>query len=116
MYGSKTSGGVLYPLQFKQNVSPVNSFNTIQWNTDTDNTIVVTQNIVGVTKMEGYGSGQNIVPCKTYTLEKQGVFNDINSDGIAQPGETITYTLTAKNLGDIDIYDLEINDPMLGGI
>lgn len=65
MFGSKTSGGALYPLRFKQNISPINSFNTIQWNTTSDNTIIVTQNVVGQTKMDGYGSGRNIIPCCT---------------------------------------------------
>lgn len=115
MYGSKSSEGVLHPLQFKQNVTPINSFNIIPWNVNSDNTIVVTQNIVGATLMDGYGSGRNIVPCETYTLEKEGVFNDENGDGIAQPGETITYTLTVKNAGDLDIYDLILDDPILGG-
>lgn len=116
MFGSKSSGGVLHPLQFKQNVTPINSFNIIPWNVNSDNTIIVTQNIVGATLMDGYGSGRNIIPCETYTLEKEGVFNDENGDGIAQVGETITYTLTVKNKGDIDIYDLEVTDPMLGGV
>lgn len=116
MYGSKTSEGILYPLQFKQNISPVNYFNIIQWNADSDNEIIVTQNIVGATKMDGYGSGQNVVPCETYTLEKDGVFNDENNDGIAQVGETITYTFTVKNAGDIDIHNLILEDPLLGGV
>ncbi len=116
IFGSKVSSTnpnyALEPLElFEGNV-----FNIIAWNTTTENEIVVTQNVVGITKMKGYGSGQNIVPCKTYTLEKQGVFNDENGDGLAQPGESITYTLTVKNAGDIDIYDLVVEDPMLGGV
>ncbi|AFL80252.1 conserved repeat protein [Aequorivita sublithincola DSM 14238] len=52
----------------------------------------------------------------TYSLEKEGVFNDENGDNVAQPGETITYTLTVKNLGSIDIYDVILEDPKLGGV
>ena len=115
MFGSKQSGGPLFPLRFKQSFSPVNSFNTIPWNTDSDNTIIVTQNVVGPTGIDGYGYGQNYVSCDTYTLEKEGVFNDENNDGIAQVGETITYTISLTNLGDIDIYNVAVNDPMLGG-
>lgn len=92
-----------------------NNFNTVPWNANSENTIEVTQNVVGPTLMNGYGSGQNIVDCKTYTLEKDGVFNDENGDGIAQVGESITYTLTVKNAGDIDIYNLQVEDIMLGG-
>ncbi|MDX1774889.1 putative repeat protein (TIGR01451 family) [Oceanihabitans sediminis] len=115
MYGSKTSGGELYPLQFKQDVSPVNYFNTVPWNANSENIIVVTQNVVGATLMNGYGSGQNIIPCRTYSLEKDGVFNDENNDGLAQVGETITYTLRVDNVGDIDIYNLKVTDVILGG-
>src|SRR5690606_4648678 len=80
-----------------------NTFNTINWNATSQNEIEVIQNVVGITIMDGYGTGRNIIPCQTYTLEKEGVFNDENNDGIAQPGETITYVLTVKNTGDIDI-------------
>ena len=116
MYGSKVSYGELYPLKFKQNITPVNSFNTITWNTSSNNTVVVTQNIVGGAVMDGYGSGRNIIPCKTYTLQKEGLFNDENQDGIAQPGETITYTLILENEGDIDIADVVLEDPLVGGV
>ncbi|WP_225036575.1 G8 domain-containing protein [Winogradskyella sp. SM1960] len=116
MYGSKTSGGQLFPLQFKQDFSPVNSFNTISWNPTSNNTIIVTQNVQGPTLMDGYGSGLNIVPCDSYTLEKEGEFNDENNNGIAEPGETITYTITVKNKEDIDIYDIIVEDPLLGGV
>jgi len=120
MFGSKVSSSnpnyALEPLELFNG----NTFNTITWNTDSNdplnNEIIVTQNVVGATKMVGYGSGQNIVPCKTYTLEKDGVFNDENSDGIAQVGETITYTFTVKNAGDIDIHNLVLEDPLLGGV
>ena len=115
MLGSKVSASnpayVLEPLQLFNG----NTFNIINWNTVTNNTIRISQNIVGPTVMDGYGIGQNIADCETYTLMKEGLFNDENKDGIAQLGETIRYTLTVKNAGDIDIYNLKVNDPMLGG-
>lgn len=117
MFGSKTSSSnsnyELYPLEFIPTEG--NSFNTINWNTTSNNTIVVTQNVVSVTNIKGYGSGQSLVPCDPYVLSKDGAFNDENSDNGAQPGETITYTLTVENSGDIDIYEPEVSDPMFGG-
>ena len=116
MFGSKVSSSntnyELLPLELFGG----NTFNPLAWNETTDNNIIVSQNVVGATKMKGYGSGQNLVDCETYTLEKEGVFNDENNDGLAQVGETITYTLTVKNAGDIDIYNLTVEDPMLGGV
>ena len=115
MYGSKVSAtNAAYDLE------PLvlfggNTFNTIAWNSVNNNTIKISQHLEGPTKMDGLGYGKNYRDCETFTLEKQGVFNDENGDGIAQPGETISYTLTVKNDGDIGIYNLKVNDPMLGG-
>lgn len=115
LYGSKVSASnsayALQPLQLFGG----NTLNVISWNADSNNNIKISQNLAGATKMSGYGYGRSFTECETYTLKKQGVFNDENGDGIAQRGETITYTLTVKNAGDIDIYNLKVNDPMLGG-
>lgn len=94
-----------------------NTFNNITWKSNALNSIIVSQTrrLADNSKMNAYGYGQNFVECETYTLKKQGVFNDENGDGIAQSGETISYTLTVKNTGDIDIYNLKVNDPLLGG-
>lgn len=59
MYGSKTSGGALEPLELFNG----NQFNTIPWNPNSSNTIIGSQSVNGATYMIGYGSGLNIVPC-----------------------------------------------------
>ncbi|AYZ35157.1 DUF11 domain-containing protein [Chryseobacterium indologenes] len=64
MYGSKTAGGALFPLELFNG----NSFNTIPWNASSSNTIVITQNVVQTTNITGRGYGQNIVPCACYNL------------------------------------------------
>lgn len=111
MYGSKVSGGILYPLELING----NSFNTVPWDLGEDpNEIKVTQKVTGLTIMRGYGYGTNAAPC-TYTIQKEGVFNDANNSGYAEVGELITYTFTVDNENDVPIYKVVLNDPILGG-
>lgn len=66
LWGSKVSEGPLFPLRLTENSQGKNYFNKIIWNTDAENTIVVSQHIVNVTIMDGYGYGRNIVDCPNY--------------------------------------------------
>src|SRR5690606_32442753 len=59
LFGSKTSGGPLFPLELFNG----NSLNTITWNDGAPNIIVATQNVVGTTSISGNGYGLNIVAC-----------------------------------------------------
>lgn len=59
MFGSKSSGGPLFPLVLMNG----NTFNTINWNTAGSNSVTVSQNVVGPTRISGYGSGKNTIPC-----------------------------------------------------
>ncbi|WP_118195466.1 fimbrillin family protein [Albibacterium indicum] len=59
MYGSKTSGGDLYPLELTGGFS----FNNVPWNADAANEVIVTQLVTGETTMTGSGAGKQIVPC-----------------------------------------------------
>ncbi|OPB89384.1 hypothetical protein [Elizabethkingia occulta] len=59
MFGSKTGGGALQPLQLFNG----NSFNKITWNTTGSNTVVASQMVLGTTYMSGFGTGKQIVTC-----------------------------------------------------
>lgn len=60
MYGSKRSGGVLYPLRLKNGLQ----FNTVHWNGGTQtNSIKATTRVEGLTVMKSTGVGKKKVPC-----------------------------------------------------
>ena len=48
------------------------------------------------------------------SLEKTGVFNDENGDGIPNIGETISYLFMVTNIGNVTLYDITIADDLPG--
>ncbi len=46
-------------------------------------------------------------------LLKEGHFNDENGNGLADEGETITYTFTVKNRCNVTITDISVSDPLI---
>ncbi|WP_312078920.1 thrombospondin type 3 repeat-containing protein [Chryseobacterium sp.] len=75
MYGSKASGGPLFPLQLYNG----NTFNNITWNRTGANTIVLSQLVVGPTYITGRGNGVKNGFCDP---DNDGISNqfDVDSD------------------------------------
>ncbi len=48
------------------------------------------------------------------SIEKTGVFNDENGDGIAQEGESISYFFTVTNTGEVTLYNIILTDELPG--
>lgn len=41
---------------------------------------------------------------------------DMNDNGITDAGDTIRYTFTVSNSGDVPVSDIEVSDPMIGDV
>lgn len=88
MFGSKSSGGPLFPLKLING----NTFNTITWNTNGNNTVIASQNVVGATNMSGRGYGLNRVACVCTQAGAVGTPSQFTSVGI-----TTKSSLTVAN-------------------
>ncbi|WP_158962916.1 DUF7507 domain-containing protein [Myroides fluvii] len=118
--GKRTTNAALEELEVydRNNNNVVVPLQVVHWISEGTgmevNKVDVTQNVIGQTMMYGFGYGLQQKECETCTLEKDGVFADENANTFAEEGETITYTFKVKNAGDMDIYDIDINDPLFG--
>lgn len=129
LYGKKNTNALLEELEVYEKTGVKNdsdanvakakalSLNKVDWKKHGSGTgvnkIEVRQNVIGQTLMAGFGYGQQIKECETCTVEKDGVLKAANTENV-KVGEVITYTFKVKNLGDMDIHDVQIVDPLFG--
>ena len=107
MFGSKVSGGPLFPLALFNG----NAFNTITWNPNDPNSVTVSQNVVGLTRMEGKGYGLSIIDNPIITVLT-------TTDPTCENGESLnngTIEFTVEGLVD-GTYDFQYDGGTLEGV
>ena len=53
----------------------------------------------------------SVTQSPSLSLAKSGTFNDTNHDGLAEVGETISYTFTETNTGNTTLHGVAVSDP-----
>ncbi|MBW9052284.1 DUF7507 domain-containing protein [Rhizobium mesosinicum] len=47
------------------------------------------------------------------TIDKTGTLNDVDGDGLIDPGETISYSFRVENTGNVTLTGVTVDDPLL---
>src|SRR5699024_11135163 len=108
LYGSKESGGALYELQMYNDATP----NNVTWNENGTNTLSLSQDANGWTKLNGKVYGVDMCEAGMYEITKTAEFD---STSPADVGDMIIYTIQVENVANEDIPFITVVDPLLGG-
>ena len=86
--------------------------NDVDWFVDSDNTIEVTQDAYGTTRLYGKVFGESICSTGLYEITKEAAYDNSQP---AEVGDLIEYSIKVKNVGNENVFDIVVVDPLLGG-
>ncbi|KKB12532.1 hypothetical protein VE25_06265 [Devosia geojensis] len=55
----------------------------------------------------------NVPAAPALTVDKTGTLNDLDGDGLIDPGETVSYSFLVRNSGNVTMTGVTVNDPLL---
>jgi uncharacterized repeat protein (TIGR01451 family) len=76
------------------------------------NTATVTA-LANVTVTDSATFTEELLLAEGIEIVKTGTFNDLNSNNLADVGETISYIFEVKNTGNVSLADVTVTDPLL---
>lgn len=79
------------------------------------NVATATGTDINGTDVTDQGSTNTVLPADaSMSVVKTGVFNDQNGDSLGQLGETVTFTITVTNTGNLTLNNVAVSDPKVG--
>ena len=88
---------------------------TVASGTGTTTNVTLPQSAVGNGQQQNIACLYlNLLPTPSISVLKSGALADTNADGVDSTGDTITYTFTVENTGNVTLDPVAVSDPLPG--